>query len=115
MSAVTSHPSEKTGRVVRRSCRGPVPGLERGADAAPACGTYPSLPAHAARITQLVPSGWTLEKQVHGDLNGDGCTDAALLLRDQDPANVIHHAGLGDNPLNTNPRILASAGETVTV
>lgn len=68
--------------------------------------TYPSLPAHAARIAQFVPQGWTLEKQSRGDLNGDGRADAALLLRDQDPTNVIHHDGLGDNPLNSNPRIL---------
>lgn len=68
--------------------------------------SYPGLPAHAARMAQFVPRGWKLEKQSRGDLNGDSRADAALLLREQDSANFIHHSGFGENPLNSNPRIL---------
>lgn len=45
-----------------------------------------------------------------GDLDGDGRPDLALVLRQQDPVNVVRNdSGLGENPLDTNPRILAVA------
>lgn len=40
-------------------------------------------------------------------MNSDGIADRVLLLRDQDPRNIVKHAGMGENPLDTNPRILA--------
>ncbi|RAO75959.1 hypothetical protein CA260_15495 [Dyella jiangningensis] len=71
---------------------------------------YPGLPAQAASAEGFVPAGWRLESQVADDLNGDGRPDLVLVLRQQDPANVIRNDdGLGENPLDTNPRMLAVA------
>lgn len=70
---------------------------------------YPALPAHADSARGFVPVGWALEASAVGDLNGDGRRDFALVLRQQDPANLVRHDGLCENPLDTNPRILAVA------
>jgi hypothetical protein len=71
---------------------------------------YPTLPAQAAAVADFVPQGWCLEAREEGDLNGDGRPDVVLVLRQQDPSNVVSHTdGLGENPLDTNPRILAVA------
>ncbi|MDG2537253.1 hypothetical protein P5Y53_06230 [Dyella jiangningensis] len=71
---------------------------------------YPSLPAQAVNAEGFVPNGWRLESQAADDLNGDGRPDLVLVLRQQDPANVIRNDdGLGENPLDTNPRMLAVA------
>jgi hypothetical protein len=70
---------------------------------------FPTLPAHAVKQADLVPKGWTLEKESHGDLNGDGAPDVLLVLRMADPANVLKNEGLGTSEIDTNPRILAAA------
>lgn len=70
---------------------------------------YPHLPARTDTVAQLVPPGWRLETQVQGDLNKDGIADRVLVLHDDDPGNLARHKGLGENPLNSNPRILAVA------
>jgi hypothetical protein len=71
---------------------------------------YPGLPAQAMNAEGFVPNGWRLESQAAEDLDGDGRPDLVLVLRQQDPANVIRNDdGLGENPLDTNPRILAAA------
>ncbi|WP_201860371.1 hypothetical protein [Microvirga soli] len=57
-----------------------------------------------------MPLGWTLEVQSSGDLNRDGNPDLILVLRQNNPANVIEDfEGLGEKPFDTNPRILAIA------
>jgi hypothetical protein len=56
-----------------------------------------------------VPEGWGVESRQDGDLNNDGRPDLVLVLRQQRPGNIVHHNGMGQNPLNTNPRILAVA------
>jgi hypothetical protein len=70
--------------------------------------TFPNLPASAAKVEGFVPAGWAIESRVDGDLNGDGVPDVALVLRDQDPTNVL---GSDDTPdpdgFDTNPRLLA--------
>jgi hypothetical protein len=72
--------------------------------------TYPRLPKHAATAEGFVPAGWLLETRVAGDLNRDGVADLALVLRQNEPRNVVaNENGLGANPLDTNPRILAVA------
>jgi hypothetical protein len=72
--------------------------------------TYPQLPKQAAKAEGFVPAGWLLETRVAGDLNRDGVADLALVLRQNEPRNVIaNENGLGANPLDTNPRILAVA------
>lgn len=67
---------------------------------------YPPLTIRFETASDVVPAGWTIEHLVHGELNGDGRSDMALVLRQADPANVIRHDGLGSNPLDTNPRLL---------
>lgn len=70
---------------------------------------YPVLPVSAAGAEGFAPRGWRVEAQAQGDLSGDGRADLALVLRMNDPANILAHDGLGDNPFDTNPRILAVA------
>jgi hypothetical protein len=70
--------------------------------------TYPTLPARAATAEGFVPAGWRIDARAQGDLNGDGDSDLALVLRGQDPANVVS-GSLGPANFDTNPRILAVA------
>ena len=43
------------------------------------------VPAVAANVKEFVPSGWKIEEQVSGDLNGDGIPDHALKLVEDKP------------------------------
>lgn len=71
---------------------------------------YPALAQSAASAEGFVPEGWTLESEVAGDLNADGIDDLAMLILDQDPANIVANPdGFGEDPFDTNPRILAVA------
>lgn len=70
---------------------------------------YPSLPQDGASAEAFVPKGWKLEKQQSGDLNKDGQDDLLLLLRMDDRKNILKNDGLGQDPFDTNPRILAVA------
>lgn len=74
-------------------------------DAIPAV-TYPTIPATAATANAFVPTGWKLETQATGDLNGDGAEDIALVLLDQDSNNVLKIDG---TTFDSNPRILVVA------
>lgn len=72
--------------------------------------TYPTLAGTAADAKGFAPKGWTIEASAKGDLDGDGKADIAFVLRDTDKRNVLPNPdGIGDNPFNTNPRILAVA------
>jgi hypothetical protein len=44
------------------------------------------IPALAGDVNKIAPSGWKLEEQVTGDLNGDGLADYALKLVEDKPA-----------------------------
>ena len=70
---------------------------------------YPGLPKQAQSTEAFVPPGWILMSQVTGDLNRDGIPDVVLVLRENNPKNIVKHDILGENPLDTNPRILAVA------
>ncbi|WP_224082535.1 hypothetical protein [Cupriavidus laharis] len=70
---------------------------------------YPVLPATAKSAEGFVPKGWRLESRSDGDLNNDGRSDLVLVLRQQRASNIVRHDGMGQNPLDTNPRILAVA------
>ena len=70
---------------------------------------YPALPHHAQSAQGFAPRGWKVEKTVAGDLNGDGAPDLVIVLRDDEAKNVIHNDGMGADPFDTNPRILAVA------
>ena len=72
--------------------------------------TYPTVARTATSAQGFVPAGWVLEKQVTGDLNGDGRADLALVLHMNNRANILRTSGLSDeNTFDTNPRILAVA------
>ncbi|HWE45721.1 MAG TPA: hypothetical protein VG407_06800 [Caulobacteraceae bacterium] len=70
---------------------------------------YPALTHQARSAEGFAPRGWKVETTVTGDLNGDGLPDLAIVLRENDPKNVIHNDGMGVDPFDTNPRILALA------
>lgn len=70
---------------------------------------YPVLPARATTAEGFRPSGWRIEEQLSGDLNGDKRDDLVLVLRQQDPRNIVEHDGFGISPLDSNPRMLAIA------
>lgn len=44
------------------------------------------IPAAAGNVREFVPTGWKIEEQVAGDLNGDGVPDFALKLVEDKPA-----------------------------
>ena len=67
---------------------------------------YPELPAQAASATAFAPSGWRVEFNSLGDLNGDKLADLVMVMRETNPANEIK---TGVAKLDTNPRILAVA------
>ena len=69
--------------------------------------TYPRLPAHGATVADFVPRGWRIEFQPKGDLDRDGRDDVVLVLRMDDPANIVVNEGLGASEFDTNPRLLA--------
>lgn len=71
--------------------------------------TYPQLPKEGATPEAFVPKGWKLETKASGDLNKDGMDDLLLLLRMDEAKNVVKNEGLGQDPFDTNPRILAVA------
>lgn len=67
---------------------------------------YPPLPARFAEAAAVTPKGWRVEHRVEGDLNGDRRPDLVLVLRQQNPANLVRNDGLGGDSLDTNPRRL---------
>lgn len=71
--------------------------------------TYPRPAARAASAQGFVPAGWEIEARAEGDLDRDGIGDLALVLREKNPAHIVQHDGLGENPLDTNPRMLVVA------
>ncbi|MGH0031101.1 MAG: hypothetical protein ACQGVC_15000 [Myxococcota bacterium] len=70
---------------------------------------YPTLPDRAASAAELVPEGWVVEEEIAGDLNADGSDDVTLVLRMNDPKNVVENEDLGADRLDTNPRMLVVA------
>lgn len=78
-----------------------------GGDAPPV--RYPTLEDRATPEKGFVPTGWRLEYSKRGDLDADGRDDLLMVLRMQDPKNVLRNEGLGQDNFDTNPRILAVA------
>ena len=68
---------------------------------------YPNLLKTGVDVTKFVPDGWEIEMQAKGDLNKDGIEDVVLVLRENNPENVIKNDDPGEQLFNTNPRILA--------
>lgn len=72
---------------------------------------YPELPRSADSAELFVPPGWTTEIMETGDLNEDGRDDILLVLKEENPANIITNdpATPGVDEWDANPRILAVA------
>ncbi len=68
---------------------------------------YPEVLRQGSTIDSFVPKGWRLEMSRKGDLNKDGMPDHVLVLRCNDPKNIVSNNGFGPNDFDTNPRILA--------
>jgi hypothetical protein len=69
---------------------------------------FPRLASSASSIEAFVPARWRIETKVSGDLNGDGRADVVLVLREDNPANVIDARRQGGpERYDTNPRMLA--------
>jgi hypothetical protein len=69
--------------------------------------TYPRLIRYANRLEKFVPKGWRLERKRIGDLNHDRLPDAVLVMRQNNPNNVLDNPeGMGVDKLDTNPRIV---------
>jgi hypothetical protein len=83
----------------------PVAALAQEEDAIPPI-DYPMLPERAADAAGFAPPGWRVELSAPGDLDRDGRSDLAIVLRMNDPANVVPIDFCGET-LDTNPRILA--------
>ncbi|TDK26344.1 hypothetical protein E2F46_05220 [Luteimonas aestuarii] len=70
---------------------------------------WPAVAERAMSVQGFVPDGWRLEHHVEGRLDDDARPDLLILLRMQDPANIVEHDGLGMSPFDTNPRMLVIA------
>lgn len=68
--------------------------------------TYSAIPAEARDAAGFVPRDWLLEIEKEGDLNRDGAPDLLLVLRMNDPKNVVKDEY---RELDTNPRMLVVA------
>jgi hypothetical protein len=53
-----------------------------------------------------VPEGWKVDATAFGDLTGDGVSDFAMVVRQDDPKQVIRNDRLGAEQIDTNPRRL---------
>lgn len=71
--------------------------------------SYPMLVPTASDAQGFVPTGWTLEAQQTGDLNGDGLPDLAFALQQQEPRNIVSTGVICGETVDTNPRLLAVA------
>lgn len=72
---------------------------------------YPRLPGTASSGRAFVPAGWATETLEKGDLNKDGLDDLLLVLKEDNPANMISNdsESPGVDEWDANPRILAVA------
>lgn len=70
----------------------------------------PELAAAGADVDAFVPPGWAIESRLDGRIDSDARPDAVLLLRANDPRNVLENDGLGTRVLDTNPRMLVVLG-----
>lgn len=70
---------------------------------------YPHLPEMAGTVFDFIPEGWVIEKMAKNDLDHDGREDFAGVLRMRDPANILPSLLPGEEPLDSNPRILLVA------
>lgn len=77
-------------------------------DTGPPDVVYPVLPAQAASIHAFVPGGWRVEADLRGHLDAGNIADALLLLRMDEPANVLAPGTFRSERVDTNPRMLVA-------
>jgi hypothetical protein len=70
---------------------------------------WPHIADRAMSAEGFVPPQWRIEHRVEGRLDDDPAADLLLLLRMDEPANVIEHEGMGTSPFDSNPRMLVIA------
>jgi hypothetical protein len=70
--------------------------------------SYPAVPERSADIDGFVPAGWLVDASAEGDLDRDGRSDLALVIRMNDASNMIPADMCGET-LDTNPRMLIVA------
>lgn len=72
---------------------------------------YPVVPETGASAESFVPSGWEIEVVAQGDLNGDKRDDILLVLKEDNPSNMMANDSdsPGEREWDANPRILAVA------
>ena len=70
---------------------------------------YPEIAATAASPAGFVPPGWRLEHEARGLLDADALEDALLVLRMDDPGNIVDSTGYEPDAFDTNPRMLLVA------
>ncbi|HNY22856.1 MAG TPA: hypothetical protein PKO22_11985 [Treponemataceae bacterium] len=72
---------------------------------------YPAVAEVESSPENFVPAGWILESVSKGDLNKDKLDDLLLVLKEDNPANMMLNdpASPGMDEWNANPRILAVA------
>jgi hypothetical protein len=70
---------------------------------------FPDIAHKGKDAAAFAPSGWMVESQKAGDLNGDGRADIAFVLHDTEKRNVLTNTDMGVQEIDTNPRILCVA------
>jgi hypothetical protein len=66
----------------------------------------PIVKKQGLTVDEFVPKHWKILQKVTGDLNSDNYDDAALVIQEVNPKNVLINDGLGIDTLDTNPRML---------
>jgi len=71
---------------------------------------FPNLPGKASTPEGFLTSGLKIEKLAKGDLNADTLPDLAMIIRMDDPGNLLRDPEEPERePLDTNPRMIAVA------
>ncbi len=73
----------------------------------PKASDYPVLKAEGSKLEDFVPKGWEIMDKTFGDLNGDKEADCVVVVNGTDKKFIQKNEGLGMDPFNTNPAILA--------
>jgi hypothetical protein len=68
---------------------------------------YPTLKAEGSKLEDFVPKDWEIMDKTFGDLNGDGQADCVIVVNGTDKKFIQKNEGLGMDPFDTNPAILA--------
>lgn len=65
----------------------------------------PKLVASAPVVADFAPTGWTIEKKVVGQIDGDDHPDVVMVIKDTSEANIMHVEGI-ERSYDSNPRVL---------